>query len=651
VLKFFSVDSAGNEESVKTETYTVDMTAPTTTATPTGGSFATAQSVTLACDDGAGTGCEATYYTTDGTTPTDASNVYSTPIDMAVTTVLKFFSVDNAGNEEGVKIETYTLDAIAPTTTATPTGGTYGSAQSVTLTCDDGAGSGCAGTYYTTNGTTPTTASIAYLSNISISSEGLTTLKFFSTDNVGNTEAVVTENYTVDTAPPTVSSKSPASGATGTPITTKPTATFDEAMDDITITTSTFMLMQGEVTVTGAVTYNSATRTATFTPSSPLDEGTVYTATLTTGITDVVGNPLAADVIWSFTTGDLLGGEIQGGEPSLTTAVSTLAGSGSAGFTNGTGASAQFNDPYSITTDGVSLYVADTGNHTIRKIVIATGVVTTLAGGEGPSASGTTDGTGTAARFNSPHGVTTDGTYVWVADRGNHTIRRIEISTGVVTIIAGQPAYPGWDDGTGLFATFSSPTGITTDGTNLYVTDSGYHSIRQIVISNAAVTTIAGNGADDLSDAFDTGAYLNTPYGITTDRTDLYFADNGNNVIRKVVISTYEVITIAGDYAEWCNSACATGSTDGTGFAARFSAPFGVATDGTNLYIGDAGNNLIRKMVISSNVVTTLAGSGTAALTNGTGTSAEFNAPRGVTTDGASLFVVDGLNHVIRKID
>jgi len=158
-----------------------------------------------------------------------------------------------------------------------------------------------------------------------------------------------------------------------------------------------------------------------------------------------------------------MGGSIQGAELSLSTVVTTLAGTGSSGSANGTGTSASFNNPYGITTDGTNLYVADYSNHLIRKIVISTGAVTTLAG---TGSSGSANGTGTSASFQSPEGITTDGTNLYVADTENYEIRHINISTGVVTTVAGTGS-SGSANGTGTSASFNYPHGITTDGTNL----------------------------------------------------------------------------------------------------------------------------------------------------------------------------------------
>jgi len=139
-----------------------------------------------------------------------------------------------------------------------------------------------------------------------------------------------------------------------------------------------------------------------------------------------------------------------------------------------------FNSPHGITTDGTNLFVADMGNSTIRKIVLSTGVVTTIAGFAGSS--GSTDGTGTEARFHSysPCGITTDGTNLFVTDMDNHTIRKIVLSTAVVTTIAGTALSYDSTDATGTAARFYSPASITTDGTNLFVADTYNHTIRKI---------------------------------------------------------------------------------------------------------------------------------------------------------------------------
>ncbi len=319
-------------------------------------------------------------------------------------------------------------------------------------------------------------------------------------------------------------------------------------------------------------------------------------------------------------------------------AVTTVAGTGSTGSANGTGTSASFNYPSGITTDETNLYVTDGGN-LIRKIVISTGAVTTVAG---TGSTGSANGTGTSASFWSPRGITTDGTNLYVGDGNNHLIRKIVISTGVVTTVAGTGS-SGSANGTGTSASFSEPDGITTDGTNLYVADVYNHLIRQIVISTGVVTTLAGTGSSGSANGTGTSASFNFPYRITTDGTNLYVADTSNHLIRQIVISTGAVTTLAGTGS--------SGSANGTGTSASFNNPVGITTDGTNLYVADTSNHLIRQIVISTGVVTTLAGTGSSGSANGTGTSASFYNPNGITTDGTNLYVVDTSNHLIRKIE
>ncbi len=163
-------------------------------------------------------------------------------------------------------------------------------------------------------------------------------------------------------------------------------------------------------------------------------------------------------------------------------------------------------------------------------------------------------------------------------------------------------------------------------------------------VVSEAVTTLAGTTLTSGStDATGTNAKFHSSHAITTDGTNLYVADGGNHRIRKIVISSGVVTTIAGS---------SQGSTDATGTNAEFYSPTGITTDGTNLYVSEYNNHTIRQIVISSGVVTTLAGTALATgTTDATGTSARFNQPRQITTDGKSLYVVERENNTIRKIE
>jgi hypothetical protein len=396
----------------------------------------------------------------------------------------------------------------------------------------------------------------------------------------------------------------------------------------------------------GTITYggscSSVTTSATIGNNtitlSSLSVGTYSNCTIT--VTDSAGNASNTLAIPSFTVAEpeQMGGSIQGGLLSLSTAVTTLAGD-SSGFANGTGTSASFRNPWGITTDGTNLYVADKDNHLIRQIVIATGVVTTVAG---TADNGSSNGTGTAASFYEPLGITTDETNLYVVDSKNSLIRKIVISTGVVTTLAGTGS-SGSSNGTGTSASFNQPSGITTDGTNLFLAEHNNNLIRKIVISTGVVTTLAGTGSSGSANGTGTSASFNNPYGITTDGTNLYVGDTFNHLIRQIVISTGVVTTLAGTGS--------SGSANGTGTSASFYKPYRITTDGTNLYVGDTFNHLIRKIVISTGVVTTLAGTGSSGTANGTGTSASFNNPIGITTDGTNLYVVDYGYSRIRQIE
>ena len=162
--------------------------------------------------------------------------------------------------------------------------------------------------------------------------------------------------------------------------------------------------------------------------------------------------------------------------------VGTLAGAtGFSGSTDGTGTAAQFKNPEGLALDGSgNLYVADSSNHAIRKIVISTGEVTTLAGAAGTY--GSTDGTGTAAKFKNPKDLAHDGSgNLYVADTSNHTIRKIVLSTGAVTTLAGVAGFYGNADGTGTVVRFRFPIGLASDSSGgLYVAENGNHTIRNL---------------------------------------------------------------------------------------------------------------------------------------------------------------------------
>lgn len=341
--------------------------------------------------------------------------------------------------------------------------------------------------------------------------------------------------------------------------------------------------------------------------------------------------------------GTQLGGARQGVTLNLKAMVSTIAGkAGTHGADDGIATQATFDSPKGITTDGFNLYVADTNNHTIRKLELATGMVTTLAGVTDKK--GSSDGKGALARFNRPTGITTDGSHLYVADSNNHTIRQVDPDSGAVTTIAGGAGEVGYVDGKGRRARFFIPEGITSDGKSLYVSDTHNHSIRRISLDNYAVTTLAGqSGAPGFFDDAGNKARFYFPKGITTDGAHLYVVDFGNHQIRK--------IAIRGGLASTLSASASKGEAADQEAAAKFNYPSGITTDGRNLYVTDTFNRSVRKIAISSGVVTTVAGAAEReGSLDGAGNEAHFKEPAGITTDGSSLYITDAGHSTLHKI-
>ena len=313
----------------------------------------------------------------------------------------------------------------------------------------------------------------------------------------------------------------------------------------------------------------------------------------------------------------------------------TLAGlAGNSGNSDGIGPAAWFNQPSGMAVDAAgNTYVADTDNNTIRKIAPG-GLVTTLAGS--PGVSGNADGTVGAARFNHPAGLAVDGGgNIYVADSSNNAIRKIT-PAGVTTTVAGlSSGAPGSANGTGNAAGFSGPGGIAVDASgNLYVADTMNDTLRKIT-PGGVVTTLAGAaGQAGSADGTGSAARFNHPGAVAVAASgNIYVADTNSSTVRKIA-SGAVVTTLAG-------AAGQTGSGDGTGSAARFNYPGGVAVDaGGNIYVADTNNDTIRKIAPGA-VVTTLAGlAGVAGFSDGAGTAARFDLPAGIAVDGAGDFYV-----------
>jgi len=356
---------------------------------------------------------------------------------------------------------------------------------------------------------------------------------------------------------------------------------------------------------------------------------------------------------------------------------------GGLGHADATGTNAQFVYPQGVATDSSgNIYVADTGNQIIRKIT-PTGVVSTIAGTAGLS--GASDGTGANARFKSPTGVAVDkGGIVFVADTGNNTIREIS-PAGVVSTLAGSPGVTGTANGSGSLGLFHSPSALALDAAGaVYVADTGNDTIRKVTFKGE-VSTVAGSaGVSGTANGTGNAARFDHPSGIALDKKRARFliADTDNDTIR--------VLTAAGVVKTFSGTPGVSGTADGGPLFALFNKPVGIAVDTKdNIFVADSGNDAIRLLygngvaldyavhghfndptglavnatgtlyvadTKSSTIlavdkgVTILAGSRTIPGTsNGTGDSAGFDYPCAVALDGkGDVYIADTFNDTIR---
>jgi sugar lactone lactonase YvrE len=297
-----------------------------------------------------------------------------------------------------------------------------------------------------------------------------------------------------------------------------------------------------------------------------------------------------------------------------------------AGGANATGRGARFNKPRGIATDGTNLYVADTANHTIRKIVIATREVTKLVGTK--RTPGSVDGTGSAARFSRPYGVAIAGDgNLYATDMGNHTVRKVVLGTRTVSTIAGKAGTIGSVDGTGAAARFVEPKAITANGTQLWVTDGPY--VRGVA-TGGVVSTVA---------SVDTGYGWWIPISITTDGTKLYVASRAENDDGDVWFDITEVDPVTHAVATW--------PSPNYRF---FFDPVVVTANATRLWL--ASSDFMWEFVIATRQATSVGDWGARGFVDGTGSAARFHSQGGaMASDGTTLYVIDQSASRIRKVD
>ena len=340
--------------------------------------------------------------------------------------------------------------------------------------------------------------------------------------------------------------------------------------------------------------------------------------------------------------------------------INTVAGDGTAGYSGdgGPATSAEFNSPDNVTVDSAgNLYIADYYNNRIRKVTASTGDISTVAGNgtQGYSGNG---GLATSAELSFPEDVAVDSAgNLYIADAGNHVIRMVNASTGIISTVAGDGAcgYSGIG-GPATSATLC-PQGVAVDSAgNLYIADGSLNRILKVYASTGIITTVAGDGglgySGDGGPA--TSAELGSPNRVAVDSAgNLYIADLGNSRIRKVTASTGIITTVAGDGTVCPGSNCGDG---GPATSAELNLPWDVAMDSAgDIYIADANNNVIRKVDASTGDISTVAGPGNGTIVfggdGGPATSAELSSPIGVAVDSAgNFYIADSGHQRIRKV-
>lgn len=318
--------------------------------------------------------------------------------------------------------------------------------------------------------------------------------------------------------------------------------------------------------------------------------------------------------------------------------ITTVAGNGTSSF-SGDGGAATSASLGSATDCGQALdssgniYISDTANNRIRKVTAATGIITTIAGTGTSSFSGD-GGLATSATLSGPEGVGVDSNgNIYIADKFNAAIRKVTVATGIITTVAGIGASGGFsgDGGLATSAELATPECVRFDSSdNMYIADYGNWRIRKVTAATGIITTVAGNGTQGYSGdgGAATSASLDTAVSIAADLSgNLYIADWNNNRIRKVAAATGIITTVAG-------TGTAGGAGDGgLATSAQLDGPADVAVDSSgNLYIADNGNDRIRKVDASTGIITTVVGTGSAGFSGdgGAATSAELTNPWGI---------------------
>lgn len=571
----FTTFTPTDTQDLTTATATVTLTvnpvrAPAPTFTPAAATYTSPIQVTINSSTPGNAYPATIYYTTNGSTPNPATSlVFTQPIPVTSTTTIKAIAVPPTSSSYSESSVGTAVFSFAPATlkpSFSPPAGTYTKPQSVTITD----GTADASIFYTTDETIPTTSSTPYTGAIAVN--GFETIRALAIASGHSQSAYGVSTYTLNLPQAATPEVLPDSGSySGTQ-----TVTITDATPGATI----YYTLDGTYPGTYSPVY-----------SNPF---AVTSATTVTAAAIAPGYGLSPDA----TSAILLSGN-----PSHL--IYTVAGDETQGY-SGDGVLATtsaFDDIENVARDAAgNLYIADEGNNRIRKVAAGTGIVTTIAGTGTAGYSGD-NGPAAAAQIYQPWGIVVGSSgNIYFSDVGNGRVRKITVSTGIITTVAASPS-------------IYCPAGLAIDkSNNLYVAESCVGKVAEISAANGAVTNFAGSGFWGYSG--DGGAAVNAdlrePYGVAVDASgNVYIADSYNQVIRKVTAGSGVITTVAGNGTDAGDFIGTYGGDGGPATSAELSQPDGVAVDKSgNLYIADTWNQRVREVNASTGAITTFAGDG-----------------------------------------
>jgi sugar lactone lactonase YvrE len=626
----YAVATGSSQSSTTYAYYTISLpNAAAPVITPASGTSSSNQTITITDTTPGAT----IYYSATGPVSTSGYVPYTGPITVSGQ---GYEYIDAYATATGYSQSSYAIayyDIIPPaaaTPVITPAGGTYNSAQTVTIT-DSTPGTTI---YYSASGSAWTIGFVQYTGPIAVSGEGEEIIEAYAMANGYSPSATATVTYTIYLPPAPTPVISLASGA----YPSAQTVTITDTAPGATI----YYTTNGSEPTTGSAQYTG--------PITVSSSETLAASALASGYWLSV--PASAQYIIDSTAASF---------------IYTIAGDGFFGYSgdNGPATAADVNAPAATVLDSAgNLYIADSNNHVIRKVAAGTGVITTVAGNGTWGYSGD-NGPATSAQLDFPMGVALDSAgNLYIADTYNNVIRMVSATTGVITTFAGSGATGyGGDNGPATGAELGPPAGIAFDSAgDLYIAIPDYYRVRKIAAGTGTLTTVAGNGQYGYSgdNGPATSAMLGIPRGVALDGAgNLYIADQGFDLVRKVNAQTSVITTVAGTPPATSYGPPNSGYSGdgGPATSARLTFPYAVAVDGAgNFYIADYNNQVIRKVTASTGIISTVVGDGNETPCSSLGgdggpaTSAALCNPEGVTLDGAgNLYIADSGESRIRE--